>query len=227
MYRLTFRKRNPILFFILLISIAVTLISLGTYSFASFLIISWLLLEYMYRLPVFSDPDKLQKLDNKLGLYIDKSLQQSRVISPCYGTVQAIETTKDSTRIICTIGILDVHYLFVPIRGSIKDIQSFTGESYLSYLLDRSGKNARKEALFTNGKGLEVKVIGYRGFMSGEIRTTVRNGEKVYAGKSYGVLPLDARVDIILPNTYDKKGVTLLVKKGDHLNGPHSPLCVY
>jgi len=176
---------------------------------------------------MFSDPDILRKLDNKLGLYIDKSLQQSRVLSPCYGTVQAIQTTKESTRIICTIGILDVHYLFVPIRGSIKDIQSFTGESYLSYLLDRSGNNAKKEAVFKNEKGLEVKVIGYRGFMSGEIETTVRNREKVYAGKSYGVLPLDARVDIILPNTYDKKGVTLLVKKGDHLNGPNSPLCVY
>lgn len=224
MYRFTFRKRNPTLFFFLLLASITALFHLKAYTFTIFTLSLWLIFEYMYRLPVFPSEQKLDKLDNQLGIL---KFNDTTIVSPVYGRVREIESKRDYTRIITTFGLLDVHYQFVPMKGMVDKVTVHDGERYLAMLIDRSGKNKRKVCVFTNKKGLNIYVVSYAGFMSGEIQTTLRNGEKVYAGKPYGFLPFDGRVDIILPNKNKKKGLTLLVKKGDHLAGPSTPLCVY
>ena len=178
----------------------------------------------MYRLPIFISEQTLDKIDNQLGIL---KFSGTNIVSPVYGRVREIESKTDYTRIITTLGLLDVHYQFVPIDGIVEKVSLHDGERYLANLIDRSGNNKRKVCVFTNKEGLKIYVVSYAGFMSGEIQTALRNGEKVYAGKPYGFLPFDGRVDIILPNSHKKKGLTLLVKKGDHLAGPASLFCVY
>jgi len=224
MYRFTFRKRNPTLFFFLLLASIITLFHLKAYTFTIFTLLLWFTFEYMYRLPVFISEQTLDKIDNQLGIL---KFTDTTILSPVYGTVREIESKKEYTRIITTFGLLDVHYQFVPIDGLVEKVSDHDGERYLASLIDRSGNNKRKVCVFINKEGLKIYVVSYAGFVSGDIETTLRNGERVYAGKPYGFLPFDGRVDIILPNSHKKKGLTLLVKKGDHLAGPASPFCVY
>ena len=230
MYKFTLRQKNPTLFFSVLFSLLLTIFVFKTYYFSILIVITWLFLEFTYRLPIsryYLSNKSLIKLDNKLGLYKDKSLDILKITSPCYGTIKSIETNNYYTRIISTLGMMDVHYQSSPIEGFVKSITYEDGENYIAYILNKSNKNQNKKTVFTNGKGLEVNVIQYSGFINSKIETFVKNNEKVNIGTPYGLLHFDSRVDIVIQNTYRSKQMTLLVKEGDRIEGPMTTLCIY
>jgi phosphatidylserine decarboxylase len=230
MYKFTLRQINSNLFFFLLFSLLLSIFVFKTYYFSILIIITWLFLEFTYRLPISSynlSNQELIKIDNKLGLYKDKTLDILKITSPCYGTIKSIETNKDYTRIISTLGMMDVHYQFSPIEGIVKSISYQRGDNYIAYILNKSNKNQNKKTVFTNKKGLEVNVIQYSGFMNSKIQTFVKNDEIVNIGTPYGLLHFDSRVDIVIPNNYKGMPMTLLVKEGDKVQALNTTLCIY
>jgi phosphatidylserine decarboxylase precursor-related protein len=230
MISLTFRDRNPYLYTTLMIGILISLLVLNTYSFSIFIVSIWVLLEYFYRLPVFPygfSRKALNKLDYKLGLIHDKTIDPEYILSPCYGTIKAIEVYRDYTRIISVLSVLDVHYQFCPIDGIVKNITHKDGEFYLAYLLDKSRYNERCHTIFSNSRGLSVEVIQIAGMLTRRIDTSVRIGNRVEIGTPYGLIHFGSRVDTIVPNRYNNKPINVLVKVGSRLQGPLTRLCQF
>ena len=229
-YKFTFRKQNPILFFIILILTTILILQYKTYYFASILLILWLFLEYFYRLPLnpFATSNKdLKKLDAKLGLLEDKTVNESAVFAPCYGTIKKIEYTKDFIRIISVLDITDVHYQFAPINGNLVDTQYKKGEFYLAGLLDKSKYNERNHCIFRNKNGLNVEVIQIAGVLAKRIKMLEPKKIHYFCGEPYGLIHFGSRVDTIMPNSLGKKSIKLLVKEGDKLRGFNTKIAIY
>lgn len=229
-YEFTFRKRSPILFYICVISIVITLVLFRAPYFALFITIFWLFIEYFYRLPKRSystSSSDLRKLDNKLGLYRDYSLDETFVLSPSYGTIKKIEYEKEFIRITSILEVIDVHYQYAPISGNLIDIRYKEGEFYIAHFLEKSRYNERNHCIFRNENGLKVEVIQIAGVLARRIEILKKDNKYYEIGEPYGLIHFGSRVDTIIPNTFKEKSITLLVKEGDKLNGPDTKLCIY
>jgi phosphatidylserine decarboxylase precursor-related protein len=223
-YKLTFKKKNPILFFILLISLSIITISFKTFYFSLFIVLIWIFMEYFYRLPVLKSQELLKKLDNILGIYPLKD--DYSLTSPCYGTIKKIELNKDYTRIISVLSVFDVHYQFAPMNSIITESVYKKGEFNIAYLLKKSKLNERNHVIFESNDGLKVEVIQIAGVLTRRIELI--GNKKIYKkGEPYGLIHFGSRVDTIIPNTFNGKTVTLLVKEGDTLRGFNSKICIY
>ncbi len=229
-YKYTFRKQNPILFFILIILTTILILQYKTYYFASTLLIFWIFLEYFYRLPInpfLKSTKQLRQLDAKLGLLEDKTLDKASVFAPCYGTIKKIEQTKDFIRIITILEVTDVHYQFAPIDGNLIDNQYKKGEFYIAHLLDKSKYNERNHCIFRNKNGLKVEVIQIAGVLAKRIEMLDKKKIHYFSGEPYGLIHFGSRVDTIIPNTLGDKTIKLLVKEGDRLRGFNTKLAVF
>ncbi len=229
-YKSTFRQRNPILFFTILITTTILLLQFKTYYLGTTTIILWLFLEYFYRLPInfsIKSNKELKKLDAKLGLIEDKTLNENRVLAPCYGTIKKIEQEKDFIRIITILEVTDVHYQFAPISGNIIEKHYKEGETYIAHLLEKSKYNERNHCVFNGRNGLKVEVIQIAGVLARRIEMLHKNKIHYLAGEPYGLIHFGSRVDTIIPNTNNKKPIKLLVKEGDRLKGFNSTLAIF
>jgi phosphatidylserine decarboxylase precursor-related protein len=224
-YELTFKKRNPILFFIILVSFAIVSLTFHTFYFSAFIVLLWIFIEYFYRLPKFISKDELRKLDNRLGLYVDKSINTNYIVSPCYGTVKKIVINNDYTRIISVLSIFDIHYQFAPMDSVIVQSEYKKGEFNIAYLLEKSNYNERNHVIFSSSDAYKVEVIQIAGVLAKTIEL-FKNKKTYKQGEPYGLIHFGSRVDIILPNTYKGKPISLLVGEGDKLRGPNSKLCI-
>jgi phosphatidylserine decarboxylase precursor-related protein len=224
-YELTFKKRNPILFFIILVSFAVISLTFHTFYFSAFIVLLWIFIEYFYRLPKFVSREDLRKLDNRLGLYVDKSMINSYILSPCYGTVKKIILNKDFIRIISVLSVFDIHYQFAPMDSVIIQSEYKKGEFNIAYLLEKSNYNERNHVIFSDANAYKVEVIQIAGVLARRIE--ILKDKKTYKqGEPYGLIHFGSRVDIILPTIYKGKPISLLVAEGDKLRGPNTKLCI-
>ncbi len=229
-YKSTFRKRNPVLFFTLVFLTAITILQFKTYYFSAAIIIFWLFVEYFYRLPIspyMRSVDELKKLDAKLGLVEDKTLDENAVYSPCYGIIKKIEKTKDHTRIISVLDVTDVHYQFSPFQGELIQNDYKPGQFYIAGLLDKSRYNERNHCIFKRKDGLEVEVIQIAGVLARKIEMLDPKKKKYGNGEPFGLIHFGSRVDTIVPNVIGDKIMKLFVKEGDKLKGFNTKLCVY
>lgn len=229
-YKFTFRKQNPILFYTILILTTMFILQYQTYYFGSLLLIFWVFLEYFYRLPInpfYKSKKDLNKLDIKLGLLEDKSMNEIAIFAPCYGTIKKIEYTKHFIRIITVLDIMDVHYQFSPIEGTLIENRYKKGEFYIAGLLDKSRYNERNHCIFKNNEGLKVEVIQIAGVLAKRIETLNKNKNSYLVGEPYGVIHFGSRVDTIIPNSFGEKSIKLLIKEGDKLRGFYSKIAIY
>ena len=148
------------------------------------------------------------------------------LLSPAFGTVQNIQQTKYGTlNIAIFLSPMDVHVQYVPIHGKIvKRIYDDTGKFYLAFDLQKAKEN---EKVITHIKPwfdetINIKITQIAGKFVRLIVSYVNYGH-VNAGQLLGMIKLGSSVDIEVP--IDK--FTLLVKKGDYVNGPNSILGVF
>lgn len=225
-YSMTFKKRNPVLFFVLLLVFAIVSITFKTFYFSIFIVLIWIFLEYFYRLPKFPSEEYLRKMDNRLGLYTPNILNNNTITAPCFGTIKKIIVNKEYTRIISVLSVFDVHYQFAPMNSSIIDSKHKKGEFNIAYILEKSALNERNHVIFMNPDGVKVEVIQIAGVLTRRIE--MLNNKKTYKqGEPYGLIHFGSRVDTIVPNKIKGKNINLFVNEGQKLRGANTIICRY
>jgi phosphatidylserine decarboxylase len=140
------------------------------------------------------------------------------VTAPSYGTVQRIA----GNRIEIILNVFDVHIQYIPYKGTVASIKHFDGKlsPVLKDYFQKSDKNERCETVFDTELG-EMKVIQYAGLVARRIYNNLKPKQYVQQGDIMGMIKFSSRVDIFLP-----KGVDILVKEGDKVEGTHTVLAV-
>jgi phosphatidylserine decarboxylase len=112
------------------------------------------------------------------------------------------------------LSVFDVHVQRVPVAGVVEKVAYRPGK-FLSADLDKaSDDNERNSVLLRTEDGHELVVVQIAGLVARRIRCEIREGDKVAAGATYGIIRFGSRVDHYLP-----PGSRLLVSKGQRTIG--------
>jgi phosphatidylserine decarboxylase len=122
-------------------------------------------------------------------------------------------------RVSVFLSLLDVHAQRIPVDGAVLDVQYRPG-AFLSADLDKASEdNERSAMLLETADGHRVGVVQIAGLLARRIVCDVRPGEKVAAGRTYGLIRFGSRVDTYLP-----PGSTVEVAVGQHTIGGETVL---
>lgn len=151
------------------------------------------------------------------------------IVSPADGTIVAIEEvepeadlglgTETRTRISIFLNIFDVHVNRIPAEGVIT-ARNYRAGKFLHAASDKASADNERMALVidltedTPHKGQKLGVVQIAGLIARRIICDAREGDRVTAGKRYGIIRFGSRADIYLPH-----GMTPLVIKGQYMLG--------
>jgi phosphatidylserine decarboxylase len=117
-------------------------------------------------------------------------------------------------RVSVFLSVFDVHVQRVPANGVIEQVAYRPGK-FLSADLDKaSDDNERNSVLMRTEDGHELVVVQIAGLVARRILCEIREGDKVGAGATYGIIRFGSRVDLYLP-----PGSRVLVAKGQRTVG--------
>ncbi|MGH3684391.1 MAG: phosphatidylserine decarboxylase [Pseudonocardiaceae bacterium] len=165
----------------------------------------------------FREPHRVPPLDPGLA------------VAPADGTVCSVELAPapaelglDShprPRISVFLSVFDVHVQRIPMDGEIRRVAYRPGK-FLSAGLDKaSNDNERASVLLRSATGHDLVVVQIAGLVARRIVCSVRPGDKVAAGDTYGLIRFGSRVDLYLP-----PGSAVLVRPGQRTVGGETPL---
>ena len=146
------------------------------------------------------------------------------VLAPADGTVALVSDVVPppeldlprvpAPRVSVFLSVLDVHVQRIPADGRVVDVQYRQGR-FLSADLDKaSDDNERNSVLMRTEDGHELVVVQIAGLVARRILCEIREGDKVGAASTYGIIRFGSRVDLYLP-----PGSTVLVGKGQRTVG--------
>ncbi len=104
---------------------------------------------------------------------------------------------------------LNVHVNRVPIDGTVGYYNYVKGEYLVAFHEKADKRNERTEIGIQNGKG-KILFTQVAGFIARRIVCTLNEGNKVEAGKRFGMIKFGSRSDVIVPSNWKLK-----VKLGD------------
>lgn len=150
-------------------------------------------------------------------------------VAPADGTVSAVVDAQPPaelglgavamTRISVFLSVFDVHVQRAPVTGEVLRAAYRPG-AFLSADLDKaSADNERNSLLLRGVDGHEVVVTQIAGLVARRIVCQVREGEKVSAGATYGLIRFGSRVDLYVP-----AGSRILVETGQRTIGGETVL---
>jgi phosphatidylserine decarboxylase len=117
-------------------------------------------------------------------------------------------------RVSVFLSVFNVHVQRVPANGVIERVAYRPGK-FLSADLDKaSDDNERNSVLMRTEGGHELVVVQIAGLVARRILCEIREGDKVAAGATYGIIRFGSRVDLYLP-----PGSRVLVSKGQRTVG--------
>ncbi|WP_338601053.1 phosphatidylserine decarboxylase [Saccharopolyspora sp. SCSIO 74807] len=145
-------------------------------------------------------------------------------VAPADGTVAHVETAvpppelglgdRPLTRVSVFLTIFDVHVQRLPATGEIAKTAYRPG-AFLSADLDKASEdNERNSLLLRTDDGHELVVVQIAGLVARRIVSSVRDGDRVLAGHTYGLIRFGSRVDLYLP-----PGSRVLVEPGQRTVG--------
>lgn len=134
------------------------------------------------------------------------------ILSPADGVVQMIENAapppeiagegdhRPRTRISIFLNIFDVHVNRIPAEGVVKRVV-YTPGKFFNAALDKASTDNERTA-FTLGleDGREIICCQIAGLVARRIICRLEDGQKVEAGKRFGLIRFGSRVDIYLPD---------------------------
>jgi phosphatidylserine decarboxylase len=150
-------------------------------------------------------------------------------VAPADGTVSHVEQAtpppelgmgeEPLTRISAFLTIFDVHVQRVPISGEAVKVAYRAGK-FLSADLDKASEdNERNSMLIRGADGHEVAVVQIAGLVARRIVCSVRDGDQLLAGHTYGLIRFGSRVDLYVPT-----GSRVLVEPGQRTVGGETVL---
>jgi phosphatidylserine decarboxylase len=122
-------------------------------------------------------------------------------------------------RVSIFLSVFDVHVQRAPATGMVERVAYRPGK-FLSADLDKaSDDNERNSLLLRTVEGHELVVVQIAGLVARRIVCQAREGDKLDAGVTYGLIRFGSRVDLYLP-----RGSRVLVSKGQRTIGGETPL---
>lgn len=121
---------------------------------------------------------------------------------PAFGTISKIEVLPETNELFVAIFLspLDIHYQYMPVRGTILDIRhDDIGRYCLAFDLEKSKHNEKMIYTIQTAFGI-VKLFQIAGFLVHRISTDLKVGGTYETGEQVGMIKFGSRVDIILPN---------------------------
>lgn len=150
-------------------------------------------------------------------------------VAPADGTVSSVEPapappelglgSAPRPRVSVFLSIFDVHVQRIPVSGEVREIAYRPGK-FLSADLDKASEvNERNSMLLRSAEGHDVAVVQIAGLVARRIVCSVRRGDAVRVGSTYGVIRFGSRVDLYLP-----PGSDILVRAGQRTIGGETAL---
>ena len=122
-------------------------------------------------------------------------------------------------RISVFLSVFDVHVQRIPVDGEVRHVVYRPG-MFLSADLDTASEaNERASVLLRSATGHELAVVQIAGLVARRIVCSVRPGDVVAAGSTYGLIRFGSRVDLYLP-----PGSAVLVRPGQRTVGGETAL---
>jgi phosphatidylserine decarboxylase len=150
-------------------------------------------------------------------------------VAPADGTVTSVapapvpaELGLDSQprpRVSVFLSVFDVHVQRIPVDGEVRHVAYRPGK-FLSAGLDKaSDLNERASVLLRSVTGHDLAVVQIAGLVARRIVCSVRPGDPVRTGSTYGLIRFGSRVDLYLP-----PGSAVLVRPGQRTVGGETAL---
>jgi phosphatidylserine decarboxylase len=148
------------------------------------------------------------------------------LVSPADGKIIAVEKVPDhpfiggdALKVAIFLSIFDVHINRVPASGRIEYVRYHPGR-FISAFKDKASElNEQTEIGLTTDTGYRIIVKQIAGVIARRIVCRLRPGDTVGAGARFGLIRFGSRVELLLP-----AGTRLLVSRGVHVKGGHTPI---
>lgn len=149
-------------------------------------------------------------------------------VAPADGTVTSVAPAPPPAelgldgprpRVSVFLSVFDVHVQRIPVDGEVRHVAYRPGK-FLSAGLDKaSDVNERASVLLRSTAGHDLAVVQIAGLVARRIVCSVRPGDTVAAGSTYGLIRFGSRVDLYLP-----PGSAVLVRPGQRTVGGETAL---
>lgn len=150
-------------------------------------------------------------------------------VAPADGTVSSVVlalapaelglNTQPRPRVSVFLSVFDVHVQRIPADGEVRQVAYRPGRFLTADLDKASDENERACVVLRSATGHDLVVVQIAGLVARRIVCSVRSGDRVQAGATYGLIRFGSRVDLYLP-----PGSSVLVQPGQRTIGGETPL---
>jgi phosphatidylserine decarboxylase len=165
----------------------------------------------------FREPRRVPPDDPKLALAPADGTVSSVTLAPAPAELGLDRAPRP--RVSVFLSVFDVHVQRIPADGEIRRVAYRPGRFLTADLDKASEDNERACVLLRSASGHDLVVVQIAGLVARRIICSVRPGERVQAGATYGLIRFGSRVDLYLP-----PGSSVLVHPGQRTVGGETPL---
>ncbi len=145
----------------------------------------------------FREPHRVPPQDPELALAPADGTVSSVTFAPAPAELGLDDRPRP--RVSVFLSVFDVHVQRIPMDGEIRRVVYRPG-AFLTADLDKaSADNERASVLLRSGTGHDLVVVQIAGLVARRIVCSVRPGDRVAAGATYGLIRFGSRVDLYLP----------------------------
>ncbi|MDQ3825508.1 MAG: phosphatidylserine decarboxylase [Actinomycetota bacterium] len=165
----------------------------------------------------FRDPHRVPPGDSRLA------------VAPADGTVSSVTLAaapaelglpnQPRPRVSVFLSVFDVHVQRIPTDGEVRRVAYRPGKFLTADLDKASDDNERACVLLRSASGHDLVVVQIAGLVARRIVCSLRPGDRVRVGETYGLIRFGSRVDLYLP-----PGTSVLVHAGQRTVGGETPL---
>lgn len=145
----------------------------------------------------FRDPHRVPPTDP--GLAVAPADGVVRSVGPAPAPAELGLDSAPRPRVSVFLSVFDVHVQRIPVDGEVGRIAYRPGKFLSADLNKASEVNERNSVLLHSSTGHDVAVVQIAGLLARRIVCSVRPGEVVRSGSTYGLIRFGSRVDLYLP----------------------------
>jgi phosphatidylserine decarboxylase len=189
--------------------ILLSLMIAGWYFSKILFIIS--ILTFIFCLYFFRNPERICK---------EALTYPTILISPADGTIVSIDYDENNKfdgyakKISIFLSPFNVHVNWIPMAGTISNIQYKPGSFLPAFLPKSSELNERNDIIIIDEKDRSILVRQIAGTLARRIACWIKKGQEVAPGQKYGMIKFSSRVDLFVP-----RNVSIEVGVGQQVYG--------
>jgi phosphatidylserine decarboxylase len=165
----------------------------------------------------FREPSRVTPGDPGLALAPADGTVCGVTLAPAPAELSLGDTPRP--RISVFLSVFDVHVQRMPADGEVRRVAYRPGRFLTADLDKASDDNERACVLLRSASGHDLVVVQIAGLVARRIVCSVRPGERVRAGATYGLIRFGSRVDLYLPPES-----SVLIRPGQRTVGGETPL---